>query len=111
MAETPSTDGPTESLLAGIRHAERWIAPVPARVRWQAGLTTLLSYGIVAYSVGWNLRHPLMLSLYGISAAALLVPVWLRQRADRRVQSLLDQQVSTGRAIDQALGAGQLEED
>lgn len=96
--EALSTDVRTEALLAEMDAAEEWVAPVSGWVRWQTGLSILFSYGVVGFSVGWDLIHPLMLGLYGVSTAGLLLSAWQTRRAERRVQSVLDHREDSCRA-------------
>lgn len=92
-------------LLGEMAEAEKWAAPVPDRVRRRAALSTLASYLIIATSVDWQLTHPMMLAVYGISAASVLAHRLLKWRARLRVDALFRRYEELTGAIETARSA------
>jgi hypothetical protein len=94
------SDGEMALLLTQIEEAEKWIGPVPDRVRRSGALSALVSYFIVFMSVSWDIAHPAMFTLYAISAFGVVGHLLLKRRAHRRVEHLLERYEVLKRAVD-----------
>ena len=78
-----SADVRAAVLLGELNAIERGIAPMSRRDRYIAGMSYLIIWTSVGSVVHWQMTHPLMLAVYGVTVAGAVV-AGLAGRARRK---------------------------